>query len=192
MIPGFGPDFMTKGNEQESSKRLKRLMTMMDSMNDKGLAFCPKNKISHKFTELDSPKANELFQKTPGRVQRVAHGSGTSVQEVKELLQQYKKFAEMVKKMGSMKGLFKGGDMSGKNMNPMQMSKLNQSMAKMMDPRVLQQVGHQRIRRLQHTFVLADGRYGWTAEHDEANAGRERGNGRDDGRKQKVIQFCNF
>jgi signal recognition particle subunit SRP54 len=125
MIPGFGPDFMTKGNEQESVRRLKRLMTMMDSMNDR---------------ELDSPKANELFQKQPGRVQRVAAGSGTSVSEVKELLQQYKKFAEMVKKMGSIKGLFKGGD-AAKNMNPMQMNKLNQQMAKMMDPRVLQQMG---------------------------------------------------
>ena len=61
--------------------------------------------------------------------------------QVKELLVQYKKFAEMVKKMGSMKGLFKGGDTSGKNLNPMQMAKLNQQMAKMMDPRVLQHMG---------------------------------------------------
>ena len=33
-----------------------------------------------------------------------------------------------------------GGDMS-KNVNPSQMAKLNQQMAKMMDPRVLQQMG---------------------------------------------------
>ncbi len=91
MIPGFGPDFMSKGNEQESTQRLKRLMTMMDSINDR---------------ELDEPKANELFQKQSGRVQRVAHGSGTSAAEVKDLVLQYKKFAEMVKKMGSIKGLF--------------------------------------------------------------------------------------
>lgn len=126
MIPGFGQDFMSKGNEQESMKRLKRLMTMMDSMTDR---------------ELDSLKATELFQKQSGRVTRVARGSGTSVGEVKELLQQYKKFAEMVKKMGSIKGLFKSGDMSAKNVNPVQMSKLNQHMAKMMDPRVLHQLG---------------------------------------------------
>lgn len=94
MIPGFGPDFMSKGNEQDSVRRLKRLMTMMDSMNDH---------------ELDNPKGNELFQKQPGRVQRVAHGSGTSVTEVKDLLLQYKKFAEMIKKMGTMKGMFKVG-----------------------------------------------------------------------------------
>ena len=36
MIPGFGSDFMTKGNEQESMARLKKLMTIMDSMNDQG------------------------------------------------------------------------------------------------------------------------------------------------------------
>lgn len=59
------------------------------------------------FSELDHPKANDLFSKEPGRVQRVARGSGTATSEVKELLTQYKKFADMVKKMGSMKGLFK-------------------------------------------------------------------------------------
>ena len=36
MIPGLGSDFMTKGNEQESMARLKKLMTIMDSMNDAG------------------------------------------------------------------------------------------------------------------------------------------------------------
>ena len=36
MIPGFSPDFMSKGNERESMAKLKRLMTMMDSMNDGG------------------------------------------------------------------------------------------------------------------------------------------------------------
>ena len=35
---------------------------------------------------------------------------------------------------------FPGGDMS-KNVNPTQMAKLNNQMAKMMDPRVLQQMG---------------------------------------------------
>lgn len=59
------------------------------------------------FSELDHPKANDLFSKEPGRIQRVARGSGTATSEVKELLTQYKKFADMVKKMGSMKGLFK-------------------------------------------------------------------------------------
>lgn len=36
--------------------------------------------------------------------------------------------------------MFAGGDMS-KNVNPSQMAKLNQQMAKMMDPRVLHHMG---------------------------------------------------
>lgn len=36
MIPGFGPDFLSKGNERESVMRLKKLMTVMDSMADNG------------------------------------------------------------------------------------------------------------------------------------------------------------
>lgn len=125
MIPGFSSDFLTKGGEQESMARLKKLMTIMDSMNDK---------------ELDSLDGERLFTRQTGRIQRVARGAGVSVREVNELLAQYKKFAQMVKKMGGIKGLFKGGDMS-KNVNPSQMAKLNQQMAKMMDPRVLQQMG---------------------------------------------------
>ncbi|XP_077995815.1 signal recognition particle subunit SRP54-like [Glandiceps talaboti] len=125
LIPGFGSDFLSKGNEQESMARLKRLMTMMDSMNDE---------------ELDSKEGSKLFTRNPGRVHRVAKGSGVSVREVQELLSQYQKFAAMVKKMGGIKGLFKGGDMM-KNVNPSQMMKLNQQMAKMMDPRILHQMG---------------------------------------------------
>jgi signal recognition particle subunit SRP54 len=53
---------------------------------------------------------------------------------------QYVKFAQVVKKMGGIKGLFKGGDMS-KNVNPQQMAQLNQQMARMMDPNVLRQMG---------------------------------------------------
>lgn len=39
MIPGFSQDFMSKGTEQESMARLKRIMTIMDSMNDTGYFF---------------------------------------------------------------------------------------------------------------------------------------------------------
>ncbi|KAL3080859.1 hypothetical protein niasHT_031355 [Heterodera trifolii] len=126
MIPGFGTDFLSKGNEQESMSRLKKLMTIMDSMAD---------------NELDHPKANDLFNKEPTRLVRVAKGSGTAPQDVKELLSQYKKFADMVKKMGSIKGLFKGNEVNPRNINQNQMARLNQQMAKIMDPRVLQQMG---------------------------------------------------
>ena len=36
MIPGFPADFMSKANERESMARLKKLMTIMDSMSDGG------------------------------------------------------------------------------------------------------------------------------------------------------------
>jgi signal recognition particle subunit SRP54 len=39
MIPGFSQDFLAKGSEQESMARLKKLMTMMDSMNDSGMLY---------------------------------------------------------------------------------------------------------------------------------------------------------
>nr|SVE74103.1 EOG090X03VW [Daphnia barbata] len=125
MIPGFSQDFMTKGGEQESMARLKKLMTIMDSMND---------------SELDNQDGAKLFSKQPTRMARVARGSGVTEKEVKELISQYTKFAAVVKKMGGIKGLFKGGDMT-KNVNPTQMAKLNQQMARMMDPSVLQRMG---------------------------------------------------
>lgn len=59
-------------------------------------------------TELDSLEGNKLFQKQTNRISRVAKGAGVMEFEVKELLNQYAKFAQMVKKMGGMKGLFKG------------------------------------------------------------------------------------
>lgn len=125
MLPGFSTEFLTKGGEQESMARLKRLMTIMDSMSDE---------------ELDSLDGNKLFSKQLTRISRVARGAGVMEFEVKDLLNQYAKFSQMVKKMGGMKGLFKGGDMT-KNVNPTQMAQLNQHMAKMMDPRVLQHMG---------------------------------------------------
>ena len=124
MIPGFNSEFMTKGNEKESTARLGRLMTIMDSMND---------------DELDNFDGRQLFTKHPTRITRVSRGSGVAECEVKDLLTQYARFSQIVKKMGGIKGLFKGDP--SKNMNPNQMQKLNQQMAKMIDPRVLNQMG---------------------------------------------------
>lgn len=65
--------------------------------------------LSHTvMAELDSTDGAKVFSKQPGRIQRVARGSGVSTRDVQELLTQYTKFAQMVKKMGGIKGLFKG------------------------------------------------------------------------------------
>ena len=123
MIPGLGQDFMPI-SEEESVMRLKSIMTIMDSMNDQ---------------ELDNPSGGKLFSKQPGRITRVARGSGTSVREVNEVLTYHTKFSQMVKKMGGMKGLFKGDP--NRQLNPMEMMKMNNEMAKMMNPKVLQKMG---------------------------------------------------
>eukprot|EP01135_Chromosphaera_perkinsii_P009983 Nk52_evm18s1992 gene=Nk52_evmTU18s1992 len=122
MLPGFNSD-MFKGTEKESSNRLKKCMTIMDSMTD---------------DELDSD--GKCFSLQPNRAIRVSRGSGAHPREVTDLIAQYKKFAQLVKKMGGMKGLFKPGAMD-RNMNPQQMAKMQSQMSKVMDPRVLQQMG---------------------------------------------------
>jgi signal recognition particle subunit SRP54 len=128
MIPGFGSDFLPKGSEEDATKAFKKMMIIMDSMAE---------------SELDHIKGDQLFTKEPNRIKRVANGSGTSIDEVKTVITQYKKFAELVKKVGSIKGLFNGNPMATPNLNPSQMQKLNQQMSKMMDPRMLQQIGGQ-------------------------------------------------
>lgn len=125
MLPGFSQDLLVKGGEQASMARVKRMMTIMDSMSD---------------GELDNKDVSKLFTKQPTRIVRVAQGAGVMEAEVKELLTHYTKFSAVVKKMGGVKGLFKMGDMS-RNVNPSQMAKLNNQMAKMIDPRMLQMMG---------------------------------------------------
>lgn len=123
MIPGFN-DFFSKGHDQHSAERLKRLMIIMDSMND---------------YELDHCESVKLFERDSFRFVRVCRGAGAHPLEVQELLMQYHKFSQMVKKMGGMKGLF--NDSPGHNINDRDMKSLNYEMAKMMDPKVLQQMG---------------------------------------------------
>ncbi len=91
-------------------------------------------------TELDHLDGAKLFKNQPGRYARVARGAGVSIRDVQDLITQYSKFAQMVKKMGGIKGLFKSGDMT-KNVNPTQMQKLNSQMTKLIDPRILHQIG---------------------------------------------------
>lgn len=159
MIPGFSQDFMTKGSEQESMSRIKKLMTMMDSMCD---------------GELDHREGAKLFSKENSRVIRVARGSGVTEREVKDLISQYTKFAAVVKKMGGIKGLFKSGDVT-KNVNPTQMAKLNQQMAKMIDPRMLQQVRFplRSLSLIQSlSYLLLDGWNERFTKHDASTSAR--------------------
>merc|ERR1719401_1073962 len=93
-------------------------MVMMDSCTDK---------------ELDCD-----VQLNDSRKLRVAKGSGSSINEVTQLLEEYKRMEKMVGKMGK-SGLFgKGGDLTQLQRNPDQVMKKMQGA---MDPRMLQQMG---------------------------------------------------
>ena len=125
MVPGLDQDFMTKGNEQESRAQLKRRVAIMDSMNNR---------------ELDSKDGSKIFAREPWRITRVAMGAGVTATEVQDLLTQYKNFSQGLKKMSGIKGFSKGGSNMSYG-NSEQMAQLNQYMAKMMDPRMLKQMG---------------------------------------------------
>eukprot|EP00742_Colponemidia_sp_Colp-10_P003535 GILJ01003766.1.p1 GENE.GILJ01003766.1~~GILJ01003766.1.p1 ORF type:complete len:511 (+),score=89.55 GILJ01003766.1:40-1533(+) len=117
MIPGMGSNLIPKGKEKEGIARIKRFMCMMDSMTD---------------AELDGEK-----QMVPSRITRVARGSGTSIREVNELIEQHKQFAKMVGNMGKM-NFGKKTDLTQMTRNPGQMM---QQVSRMMDPKMLKSVG---------------------------------------------------
>ena len=126
---------MDKKTEGQSQQKFKKLTVIMDSMSD---------------YELDHDDANKLFSKEKNRKERIARGAGASPEEVDELLMQYQKLSQVVKKMGGMKSLFKDGGMGalggmggagGGMPNNRQMAQLQQDMSKMIDPRMLNQMG---------------------------------------------------
>ena len=74
--------------------------------------------------ELDDMDASKTFIRQPNRVTRVACGAGVMEIEVHALLDQYKKFSQVVKQMGGVKELFKD-EKQIKNLNPAKMGKVN-------------------------------------------------------------------
>ncbi|XP_010479315.1 PREDICTED: signal recognition particle 54 kDa protein 3 [Camelina sativa] len=117
MLPGISAEMMPKGHEKESQAKIKRYMTMMDSMTNE---------------ELDSSNP-KVFNES--RMMRIARGSGRLVREVMEMLEEYKRLAKI---WGKMKGIKipKNGDMSAlsRNMNA-------QHMSKVLPPQMLKQIG---------------------------------------------------
>jgi signal recognition particle subunit SRP54 len=99
MIPGLS-NMMGGMDDEEGSHKLKRMIYICDSMTEK---------------ELESD--GKMFVDQPTRMTRVAHGSGTSVREVEELLTQHRMMAGMAKKMkGGMANMQKAqGAMGGGN-----------------------------------------------------------------------------
>ena len=82
MIPGFNANMIPKGQEKESTDRIKKFVFMMDSMTKE---------------ELDCIKPlNE------SRVLRISKGAGTNPTELLFLLSEHKRFSKMVERMGKM------------------------------------------------------------------------------------------
>ncbi|CAM0883426.1 unnamed protein product [Alopecurus aequalis] len=81
MLPGFSSELMPKGHEKESQAKIKRYMTMMDSMTD---------------AELDSANPKLMNE---SRIARIARGSGRTVRDVLGMLEEYKRLAKVWSKI---------------------------------------------------------------------------------------------
>ncbi len=100
MIPGMGKAMKQMQGAQPSEKELKRIEAIIDSMT-------PKERANH--TIING-----------SRRMRIAKGSGTSVQEVNQLLKRFTEAQKVVKQLQKMgpKGLMKGMKGMGKGMLP--------------------------------------------------------------------------
>ncbi|GAQ81104.1 Signal recognition particle subunit Srp54 [Klebsormidium nitens] len=118
MIPGFNEQLMPKGMEKESQARIKRFMTMMDSMTDE---------------ELDS--SNLKLIADPSRLTRVARGSGRPLRDVQEMIEEYKKMSKAWNGMKNLKINKKG------MLNPANQNQNMAQLSKALPPQVLRQMG---------------------------------------------------
>ncbi|KAL3736806.1 hypothetical protein ACJRO7_025696 [Eucalyptus globulus] len=122
MLPGFSSsELMPKGQEKESQAKIKRYMTMMDSMTNEG-----------KSCKLDSSNPKIM---NDSRIMRIARGSGRHVREVMEMLEEYKRLAKIWSKMKGLKIPTRGDmNMRSRNMNA-------QHMSRVLPPQMLKQIG---------------------------------------------------
>eukprot|EP00471_Norrisiella_sphaerica_P013158 CAMPEP_0184499240 /NCGR_PEP_ID=MMETSP0113_2-20130426/40938_1 /TAXON_ID=91329 /ORGANISM="Norrisiella sphaerica, Strain BC52" /LENGTH=528 /DNA_ID=CAMNT_0026887075 /DNA_START=119 /DNA_END=1705 /DNA_ORIENTATION=- len=119
MIPGL-KNLMGDGKEEESQARMKRFMTILDSMTNK---------------ELDGD--NTIFNREPSRLERVARGAGVPIRAVHEVMETFKPFKRIASKL---KTLGKNGlDLSKMRGNQKNMTINN--LASAMSPQMLQNMG---------------------------------------------------
>jgi signal recognition particle subunit SRP54 len=121
MIPGFSNAIMPQGSEKEGQARVKKFMTIMDSMTDK---------------ELDSSSTKLLGEKS--RLERWARGSGCSILEVQMLVEEYKRLAKVF--TTTMKGMKLPKNLKG-DMNPRNMQQNISQMSRMLPPQMLKMMG---------------------------------------------------
>jgi signal recognition particle subunit SRP54 len=121
MIPGFSNAIMQPGQEKESQARLKKFMCIMDSMTSK---------------ELDSTSIKLIGEDS--RIERWARGSGSSVFEVQNMLEEYKRLAKLFNT--ALKGMKLPKNMKG-NMNSGNMQQNLAQMSRMLPPQMLKMMG---------------------------------------------------
>ncbi len=114
MIPGLN-QMMSGMDDEEGSSKLKRMIYITDSMTEK---------------ELDSD--GKMFVEQPTRMTRVAHGSGTTVREVEDLLTQHRMMAGMAKKMkGNMANMQRAQSAMGAGNRQQQMAAMQKRLQSM-------------------------------------------------------------
>uniref|UniRef100_A0ACD5V4A1 Uncharacterized protein n=1 Tax=Avena sativa TaxID=4498 RepID=A0ACD5V4A1_AVESA len=119
MLPGFNSELMPKGQEKDGEAKIKRYMTIMDSMTD---------------AELDNPNPKKLM--TESRTIRIARGSGRQVRDVMDMLEEYKRLAKVFGKMKDLKIPKNNGKMSDLSQN-----QTIQQLVKALPPQMLKQMG---------------------------------------------------
>ena len=132
MMPGMPEYLIPQSGDEESNRRLKKFMYIMDSMTDAELD----GKV-----DMHNKKGDD--NTIDSRIKRIARGSGTHPTEVRMMLQCHKQFEGMVSKMG------KSGMLKGKNVA--QQKQLMESMKKnpnaafnqlnRMNPQMVKQMG---------------------------------------------------
>ena len=109
MIPGLSAQFIEKGKEKEGQAKIKRYLTIMDSMTEKGELsqnFLFSNQAGHVSWNLFDSCCLlvELDNKNPklmneSRINRITRGSGRLVKEVVDMLEEHKRIAKMWSKL---------------------------------------------------------------------------------------------
>lgn len=114
MIPGMGGMMGGMGGDEDISKKMKSFVTCLDSLSRSELA-------------SDGKPLSD-----PSRIKRITRGSGCKEEVIQELLQHYRKFAQMIKKMGGNGGFMKnmmsamGGGPGAARGNPQMMQQMQQ------------------------------------------------------------------
>lgn len=152
MMPGMQSAMLPPGQEAEGKKRLKRFMTMLDSMTELELDNYECEPLA--LAPADLFCVRRLMCGSSSRIKRVAYGSGAHIGEVHMMLEQYLQMQKMFGKMKvSVRPLTaappidardQGMDKAMRSKNassPKNMAGMTNQIASMMNPEMVKQMG---------------------------------------------------